>query len=229
MTLGDMRQSIAAYLNKDLATFQVNGVDLITQALDRASIAAQRRHDFEVLRARITTSMVLGTTYTMQADWKKVLYVWLAGNQVRGPVRIVRESEIHRRSMYTTSALVFDAVYFQGYYSDMCFALRGREYYLFPTTSLLPNASVTEFPVNMDIVTFFPVYGLQTQDYEDHLLQYGSDYLLYFAVRELSFRTRSSAPADQLPISAKMVEEAFQGLVMHDTNVSDGSFDTSLA
>lgn len=229
MTLGEMKQSVAAYLNQDAATFQVNGVNLILQALDRASRAAQRRHDFEAAKSRITLSATLGVTYTKPGNVKKFEYIWLDNDRARGPIRIINEAEVHRRSLYSDAGLIFDAQYFRGYYSDLAFVVRGNEYYLFPTTTLLPNGSTTEISINADVISWFDSYATQEQDYEDHLLAYGSDYLLYFVVRELSYRLKSSSPADQLQISATMVEQAFQGLVVHDANVSSGAYNASLA
>lgn len=232
MTLGDMEQSVAAYLNQDLASFTVNGVNLVRQALDRASLSMQRRYNFAAAYTRQTFSMDLGTRNDFPDNVKKFDRAWInADLTVAGPIPIINESAVARRSGFFASGngnMLWDPVLYYGYVSSLALVVSGRTFYLFPTNANVPLASTTNLAVDVDLYQWFPTYNLQTQDYTDFFLEVGPDCLLYRAVKELSFRKQSSAPAQQLQLSAAMLEEAWQSLVAFDTDATEGSYRYSL-
>jgi len=82
MNLGQLKTKVAAYCNRDVASFVVNGFDVLTDAINQARRWAQLVHDFNYCRARgvfnvsfqtggdITSLVAVGTTNPL--DVKKI-------------------------------------------------------------------------------------------------------------------------------------------------------------
>lgn len=84
MTVGEIAQDVAAYLQRDYGSFAVGSRNLILNALNRARKAAERRHDFSICRQKgyflVTNKVLLESPTWWGGDGetlRKGKYWWL--------------------------------------------------------------------------------------------------------------------------------------------------------
>lgn len=70
MTIANFRATVAAFMNRSDASFTVNGQDIMLLAINDARRAAQRAHNFELLRVGMGTAGCFLTTSAGGANWQ---------------------------------------------------------------------------------------------------------------------------------------------------------------
>jgi hypothetical protein len=197
-TLPDLKSKIAAYLQKAVVDFTVNGIDLLLDAINRSHQYAQMQYDFELMRCSVDVSISL----TQGAFFSPAL--------IHGTSNYVTVKKV-RRAYFNDGTGVLRPINFinrEGVSSDLDLRWRGEEFsraraypqpfsgydtpsivqtgitlYMYPTdTNVVGNSPVE---VVLDVYRYFPDYSTDLDN--DFLLQFGDDFLMWASVCRLNY------------------------------------------
>lgn len=233
MNIGNIKESVAAFLGKSSATFVVGTggytPDIILQALNKASRKAQRLHNFLVCSVygqisvapttggSLDNAVLAGTATATDVHTVDSYYLNVNDNDL--PIKAIDKrtlSALSRRKNYDIS-LTLDERYPADFTersvqlsSSLPYAyLEGR------TVKLWPEQDTTK-TLRFDAYSWLPLYTTNTD--EDWFCKHGSDYLMWEAVVECNYLTGTFVNNREGTLSppAKLAQGALEDLIEHD-------------
>lgn len=218
MTIADLRVQIAAYANREQAEFVRGGADLLLLAINRAKLAAQRSHDFEFLRDRLTVTVnsATGVPYPTSPLLKKVERAFL--NLTPEPILIEFAS---RHSTVVTNYREVNQIDYAAESARLAAADPASKISLYMqglTLRLMPFPTVA-FPfgdasVLLDVIVWSPDYVAPAET--DFFLIYGPDFMMYRSVMELNKYLKQP---EKIQLAAESVTESWTSFVMWDRSL----------
>lgn len=232
MNIGELKETVAAYVQKPLAELTIGGVDLVLKALNNAKKKAERLHDWNCEEAT-----VVGTATAGVGSWQNLPL--LSGGdpiKVKQPVTFFLSTEGNLLPLFhhtkTLGAIRvkeriqrlmtdFDTRY--GRDDEPTYRLvtnfnnrapyqvyvHGAQYQMYP----VPTEDKT---IVIDVDRWLPDYT--SDDDEDFFTEHGADYLMYAAIVEINMLTQTFVPQTEgnLAPPEKARDEAYAGLVEYD-------------
>jgi hypothetical protein len=234
MTLAQFRTTVAAFMQRDEASFTVGGTNLLTRCINMARRWAERQRNFELCKvsaylpsvhytdgAALSGTVLLSDKVTPVVT-KTILRAYLpfvADNQHAAgttfPVDLISHDayitriQKHYENVYTTDPRTQLSMPRTSYFS----VFRWGEYiYAAPAD---PTAlGGTTFAMGLDVVKWLPAYALDADT--DFFLEYCEDFLLMRTVHFLNYMLKED---QRVPVSANALADSWQTVVAWDSSL----------
>lgn len=197
-TIPNLKSKIAGYLDKAVSDLNnVNGQDLLLDAINKAHQYALMQYDFEYAKAvvdvsvSLTAGAVVSPLYlTGTTDYvtvKKVLRAYISDSN--GGIRPIKFT--NRNSQASDVEQRWNGVPFDGrdyspvygFHTTPWLVQQGQQLMLFPNTNEIFGGSPVS--LTLDVVRLFPDYQ-GTEDSTDFMLQFGDDFMFWDACCRLN-------------------------------------------
>lgn len=197
-TLPDLEAKIAAYLQHIVADFDVNGINLLRDAINQSQRYAQMQHDFEMMRCSVDVSVSLTSGVIFSPAFlhgtsnyvtiKKIRRAYIASpDQGIRPIGFTNQEYVSNdlalrwQGTEWSRGRAFPAPF--DFVDTPTLVQSGQHVYLYPADQNVFGAS----PVSMmlDVYRYFPNYD--EDDDNDFMLQFGDDFLFYDSLCRLNF------------------------------------------
>lgn len=242
-TIPNLKSKIAGYLNKEVSDLDnVNGVDLLLDAINKAHQYALMQYDFEYAKATVDVSVSLtsgapvsplylhGTTDYVTV--KKILRAYLSDNN--GGIRPVKFSNRNTQASDVEerwNGIPFDGrdyspVY--GFYTTPWLVQQGQQLMLYPQNNDIFGGNDT-VDMTLDVVRLFPDYQ-GSEDNTDFLLQFGDDFLFWDACCRLNKTVKEWVPREEgnLPPPTDERDKAWSDLLAWNSGLINTGDNLSL-
>jgi len=241
-TFGAFKKVVAAYMNRD-AKYLENEAPVITQAINNAKRFIERTFNFEYLKETVKLEIDLiqggdlGNVYPA-IPVKKIYGAILPGIALGAasqyvnanyffPVEIKSEDyymEVLKRRTEASTISIYQKVQDLVQRDSLGYFFlwrRNQKLFIYPNIGLPYNpSSVT---ATLRVYRWSDLYV--NDDDTDFMLNYCPDYLLYHSIRMLNTYTKED---QRIPISNKMMDEAFQSLIQWDADIKGNDDDWNL-
>lgn len=233
MNYREFKLQVAAYMNREAASFKKGTLDLLDRAINMARRHAEREHNFELARCsvKVTVNLTSGGTLDSAVDFddeetlvevKRIERAFLpVSNGAYAPIELAgrgKHMERLKRSFSGAQSLV-EMIGLSVWVPNFSLSQQGGKIYLHPSGSSLYNGA-TAVEVALDVVRFLPPYA--SDDDEDFLLTNAEDWLLFRSIFELNFFLKED---ERVPVSARALQEAWESVVKWDAQIVNGAVD----
>ncbi len=236
MIIGDLKKSIAAYLQRPVSDFVVNGVDLLLGVINESHEYMQQQYDFEYAtvsvdaQVSIANGVPISPLYlhgtTTYVTVKKVLRAFVADGfgGVR-PIKYVSRSYVidDVKQRWDGIPLSFapsirDMPNYPTFY-EIYLCQIGQTLMVYPTSRVIVPAD--PLPVFLDVIRYFPDYLTDDQDNSDFYLQFGSTFMKYDSICRLNPRVKEFVPRQEGNVAPPTDErdKAWQDLLAWDAQL----------
>lgn len=233
MNIGNLKESVAAFLGKSAATFVVGSgsytPDLILQALNKASRKAQRLHNFLVTSVygqisvvpttggSLDNAVLAGTATAVDVHTVDSYYLDVDDNDL--PIKVLDKrtlSAISRRRNYAELGTLAER--YPSDTSSVLSSLNNTLPYVYlenRTVKLYPQQDTTK-TVRFDGYKWMAAYTASID--EDWFCKNGEDYLMWQAIVECNHLTGTFVQNKEgsLPPPQKLADAALADLIEHD-------------
>ncbi len=223
-TVPNLKAKIAAFLQRQASDLIVNGVDLGLDAINRAHQWALMKRDFELAKVPVLYNLNLASGGALSpatlldgsslVTVKKVVNVFTTdgnGNRVR-PIHFISQ-KTHIRELAqdwanrpwefrftdpplaVSNTAILPAVY-----------QVGQTLVLYPADNSTWGNGTTSVQIAADVVRWFPDYQGQNSD-NDFMLQFGDDFLFWYAVHRLNKLFKEFVPQEQGNLDDKYIQQ----------------------
>ena len=219
MNVANFKKLVAGYVNRDAASFVVNGVDLLLEAINQAKLAAQREHDFFVMRsygfiqtsqagADFTTSVYPTPTITTALNVKRIRRVFTYATSGSVYIKNARYRLLSEED-WDQQLPVIDTTNLN-IYSDtrLMVYLSGTNLYI-TNTSTLSWVYLTIFKILPDYVD---------ADVGDFFTINGRDWLLLKSIQMLNFYLKED---QRVGISNSALQDRWNSLLTLDNSYNN--------
>jgi len=233
MNIGNLKESMAAFLGRAASTFVVGSgsyqPDLLLQALNKASKRAQKRHNFLVCSVYGQVSVVpttgvslddavlAGTATAVDVHTVDSYYLDVDDNDL--PIKAIDKrtlSAVSRQRNYAELGSLSERYPSDG--SPVLSSLNNNLPYVYlegRTVKLYPQQDVTK-TVRFDGYKWMPAFTASTD--EDWFCKNGEDYLMWQGIVECNHLTGTFVQGKDgtLPPPQKLADIALEELIEHD-------------
>jgi hypothetical protein len=210
-TVANLKARVASYLNLETSDLIVNSIDLGLDAINSAHRYAQQQHDFEFAKVPVPYSLnlVTGGVLTpasylgVEIEVKRVILPWSTnadGTKAR-PLHFEQRGSMAAALNREWGMRPWDYRMTDPPLPVSNTVLVPTLVQLGQTLSLYPadqNTWGTSGSVGLilDVVRFFPEYTQPTSD-NDFILQYGTEFLFWYALQQLNKKYKEFVPREE--------------------------------
>ncbi len=235
MTIATLKSKIAGYLQRAVADYSVNGVDLLLDAINKAHQWGQQQYDFEYAKCVVDALVSL-------EDGVAISPLPLHGTMTNVAVKKVLKAFVSdafkgfRPIKFVSRAWQTDDVEQRWSGIPYPFAPSQRDMPSYPTffetylvqvgqtLMIYPNATIISrqdpLPISLDVVQYFPDY-IDDSHPVDFFLQYGDDWLAWDAICRLNVLNKEFVPRQEGNIAppTDQRDRAWQDLLAWDAQL----------
>jgi hypothetical protein len=235
MLISELKAEVAAYLQRQVSDYVVNGVDLVLSAINGAHQYALQQYDFEYAKVSVDAQISLqngveisplplhGTTTLVTV--KKVLRGWLAdGFGGSRPLKFINRDYQAEDVAQRWAGIPVPFAPSQRdmptypYFFELYLTQQGSKLYLYPSS--IKVTQTDPVAVALDVVRYFPDYK-DSDENSDFLLQFGSDFLQWSSVCQLNTFSKEFVPRQEGNVGppTDLLEQAWKDLLAWDAQL----------
>lgn len=216
MNFVEVKKTVAAYLSRPTSVFVVDGVDLLSNAINLARKHAEKLIDFEFNKARAklpSVSVSTGALFSSIVDLdgnpirtKGIERAWVTDSSLarRQPLEILSsnawESRLARRFDQTDPRLDPPSREI----ASPTLILHGDRLYVEPSTMYGTGTTVD---LRLHVVKWLPDYSADGDT--DFILDIGAEWIIYRSIQQLNFHLKED---QRLELQAQVVADAWESL-----------------
>jgi len=223
MNFVEVKKTVAAYLSRPTSVFVVDGVDLLSNAVNLARQHAEKLIDFEFSKARaklpsvsVSTGALFTSIVTLDGSpirTKGIERAWTTDATLsrKYPLEILSsnawEARLARKFDQTDPRL--DAP--SHVIASPTLILHGDRLYVEPSTLF---GTGTTIDLRLHVVKWLPDYVADADT--DFILDVGAEWVIYRSIQQLNFHLKED---QRLELQAQVVNDAWEALRRWNTSV----------
>jgi len=168
-TIGDLRYSVAAFLNRDPSSFLINGQDLLHLAINSAKQYCQRKLNFELARVQaqvnnmsvtaggyLSNAVLKGTSTPVSTKMIKAAFLTVSNEQL--PIEVIsRDAHLAKIARLGQNAAMMEIASTTAVQYPFVLIQMGDLLYVAPAS---PSQLGTTFTLYLDVIKWLPDYRI---------------------------------------------------------------------
>ena len=231
-TIPQLKAEIAAYLQREVSEFYDNGIDLLLTAINSAHTEAQKHRDFELAKCTVDIPVSLTRGAPMGVaklhgtetvvSLKKILRAAYSDHDGILPLEFTTQgSEAYNRWLRNRAGYSWSPPLQQDLISLGQVIQSGTQLYFYGGAAF---GGQDPAPLMFDAIRLFPDYSddeAATSNKDDFLLQYGYEYMFWFALCRLNYRNKEFVQREEGNVSPPKDErkDAWDKLIAWDASL----------
>lgn len=247
MIIGNLKKQIAAYLQRPVSDFVVEGVDLLLAVINESHEYMQQQYDFKYAEVSVDALVSIANGLPISPLYlhgtndyvtvKKVLRAFIADGYggVR-PIKYVSRDFIVKDAQQRWDGVprvwaptIRDMPNYPTFY-EVYLSQVGQRLIIYPTSITILQTD--PMPIFLDVIRYFPDYSSDDEDNVDFFLQFGATFMKYDSICRLNPRIKEFVPRQEGNVAAPTDErdKAWVDLLAWDANlVTTGDSSLSLS